>query len=83
MNRDLILPLALIAFGGWMAWHCPRAARRELHAGVAEGLGSYRKSDEPLAFWITITLTFAAGALGLLFLIAGVTELLVYSGLIK
>jgi len=69
---DYLLPLGILGFGFWAAWHCPRSGLREFRAGVGRGiLGDYRRDVEPLRFWATIILTFAAGLVGLLFMLFG------------
>jgi hypothetical protein len=70
--RDLLLSLGITAFGLWLLWHCPRAAIRELRTGLAEGVfADYPRDGDPARFWMTISLTFSAGALGLILALFG------------
>jgi hypothetical protein len=80
VNSQQIFWFIASAFGLWLAVHCPRAAMRQLQSGIARGLDataseerSYERSSQPIGFWSTIGATFLAGAMGLLFVLYGIT----------
>jgi hypothetical protein len=80
MNRDFGIALAVIAFGTALAVHCPRAALREFRAGIARDIRiDHHRIDRPVRFWASIVATFAAGAMGIFFVIFGVVMMLAYS----
>jgi hypothetical protein len=71
VSRNIWSALALVAIGAFFAVHCFRAGRNELRAGIAEGrYGTFRRGQP--GFWPTIVLTFAASAMGVVFLVVGV-----------
>jgi hypothetical protein len=66
--QDFGLALLIVAVGGFFALHCPLATRRELRDGVARGAhgGAYRRSTQPVGFWMVIAMNLLAALLGLL-----------------
>jgi hypothetical protein len=65
-----------IAFGGFLAVYCSRAALAEFRSGVARGrVNSFRRERHPIAFWMTIGATLLAGIIGLAFVVFGVAAL--------
>jgi hypothetical protein len=69
VTRDGITALLILAFGGVLTFHCPRAALREVREGVARGRkGDYPRATMPVHFWTTIVMTAAAGLLGIIFM---------------
>lgn len=62
----------LVGSGAFLAIHCPRAGWKELRSGVAEDqFGVHAREGSPVRFWVTIILTFFAGAIGAVFLLFG------------
>jgi hypothetical protein len=71
--HNAIEALGAIGFGLLLAIHCPRAAVREFRNGIAEGgHGTYSRISNPIAFWVVIATTFAAGIMGVFFVLFGI-----------
>jgi hypothetical protein len=77
VSRDALTALLILAFGGVLTVHCPRAALREVRDGVARGRkGDYPRGTMPVHFWTTIVVTAAAGLLGIIFMTFAILTLI-------
>jgi hypothetical protein len=76
MSSHTVFWIFGIAFGVWLAVHCPRAAIRELKSGIAVGrYGEYPRGNRPCYFWTTVVVTFLAGVMGVFFVAFGVAAI--------
>jgi hypothetical protein len=79
-----IVGVMALAFGGFLAVHCPRSAIAEFRSGVAKGRhNNFSRDHRPVAFWLTILATALAGVMGFCFAVFGLVVLGTAVGLIR